>query len=57
MVSVSIEIIYLKIYKRIKSYGSNAYPEIKDDDINYNCSGLLEFTAFVDALSLLLGEN
>jgi hypothetical protein len=41
--------------KRIKSYGSNAYPGTKDDDINLNCSSTPEFNAFVDELGLLLG--
>ncbi|MEY3882245.1 MAG: hypothetical protein RIQ94_3041, partial [Pseudomonadota bacterium] len=41
--------------KRIKSYGSNAYPGTKDDDINLNCSSKPEFNAFVDELGLLLG--
>ncbi len=41
--------------KRIKSSGCNAYPGTKDDDMNFNLSRTPEFTAFVDALALLLG--
>ena len=41
--------------KRIKTYGDNAYPGTKDDDMNFNLSRTPEFTAFVDALGLLLG--
>jgi hypothetical protein len=41
--------------KRINSYGSNAYPGTKDDDMIFNLSRTPEFTAFVDALGLLLG--
>ena len=41
--------------KRIKTYGDNAYPGTKDDDMIFNLSRTLEFTAFVDALGLLLG--
>ncbi len=41
--------------KRIKSSGCNAYPGTKDDDMIFNLSRTPEFTAFVDALGLLLG--
>ena len=41
--------------KRIKTYGDNAYPGTKDDDMIFNLSRTPEFTAFVDALGLLLG--
>ena len=36
-------------------FGDNAYPGTKDDDMIFNLSRTLEFTAFVDALGLLLG--
>ena len=41
--------------KKIKTYGDNAYPGTKDDDMIFNLSRTPEFTAFVDALGLLLG--
>ena len=41
--------------KRIRPYGSNAYPGTKDDDMIFKCDRTPEFTAFVDTLSLLLG--